>query len=110
VSPISRICKKWFLPNPQPGDRQKTCGTSECQRQWHIYGPDIVSRGIVFEDESQESLEDTCKVLAFVLEEINTEMRCDADEVKTAVRQTLRRFCKKTIKRRLVILPVIMEM
>ena len=31
-----RICKKWFLPNPRLGDRQMTCGSSECQRQWHI--------------------------------------------------------------------------
>lgn len=30
-----RICKKWFVPNPRLGDRQKTCGTPECQRQWH---------------------------------------------------------------------------
>jgi hypothetical protein len=30
-----RICKKWFLPNPRLGDRQKTCGTTECQQQWH---------------------------------------------------------------------------
>lgn len=31
-----RICKKWFLPNPRLGDRQKTCGTPECQSKWHI--------------------------------------------------------------------------
>ena len=31
-----RICKKWFFPDPRLGDRQKTCGTPECQRQWHI--------------------------------------------------------------------------
>lgn len=31
-----RICKEWFLPNPRLGDRQMTCGTPECQRQWHI--------------------------------------------------------------------------
>jgi len=30
-----RICKKWFLPNPRLGDRQKTCGARECQQQWH---------------------------------------------------------------------------
>jgi hypothetical protein len=30
-----RICKKWFLSDPRIGDRQKTCGTPECQRQWH---------------------------------------------------------------------------
>ena len=75
-----------------------------------IYGPDIVSRGFVFEDESQEYLEEARKVVAFALEEINVEMRCDCDEVKTVVRQALRRFCKKTIERRPVILPLIMEM
>jgi hypothetical protein len=31
-----RICKKWFSPDPRLGDRQKTCGTPACQRQWHI--------------------------------------------------------------------------
>ncbi|MDA8414800.1 MAG: ribonuclease J [Desulfobacteraceae bacterium] len=75
-----------------------------------IYGPDIVSRGFVFEDESQEYLEDARQAVIFALEELNSEMRCDAEEVKTAVHQTLRRFCKKTIERRPVILPVIMEM
>jgi len=75
-----------------------------------IYGPDIVSRGFVFEDENQEYLEEARKVVTFALEEMNAEMRCDGDEVKTAVRQALRRFCKKTIERRPVILPVIMEM
>ena len=30
-----RICKKWFLPNPRLGDRQKTCGDPQCQRKRH---------------------------------------------------------------------------
>ena len=30
-----RICRKWFVPNPRLGDRQKTCGVPECQRLWH---------------------------------------------------------------------------
>jgi hypothetical protein len=30
-----RICGKWFSPNPRLGGRQKTCGTDECQKQWH---------------------------------------------------------------------------
>lgn len=75
-----------------------------------IYGPDLVSRGFVFEDESQEYLENARGVVVAALDELNTEMRCDNEEVKTAVRQALRRFCKKTIERRPVILPVIMEM
>ncbi|MDD2539901.1 MAG: ribonuclease J [Desulfuromonadaceae bacterium] len=75
-----------------------------------IYGPDIVSRGFVFEDENQEYLENARTVVTLALEELNAEMRCDGEEVKTAVHQALRRFCKKTIERRPVILPVIMEM
>ncbi len=75
-----------------------------------IYGPDIVSRGFVFEDESQEYLETARCVVTSALDELNEEMRCDAEEVNTTVRQALRRFFKKTIERRPVILPVIMEM
>lgn len=75
-----------------------------------IYGPDIVSRGFVFEDESQDYLETARCVVTDALNELNEEMRCDCEEVKQIVRQALRRFFKKTIERRPVILPVIMEM
>jgi len=75
-----------------------------------IHGPDIVSRGFVFEDESQEYLETARCVVVDALDELNDETRRDSEEVKTAVRQALRRFFKKTIERRPVILPVIMEM
>jgi hypothetical protein len=30
-----RICGKWYRPNPRLGERQRTCGDKECQRQWH---------------------------------------------------------------------------
>lgn len=75
-----------------------------------IYGPDLVSRGFVFEDESKDYLEQARSIVMNALDELNEEMRCDSEEVKQAVRQALRRFFKKTIERRPVILPVIMEM
>ena len=75
-----------------------------------IYGPDIVSRGFVFEDDSQDFLEETRKIVIESLDELNQEMRCDNEEVKLVVRQALRRFFKKTIERRPMILPVVMEM
>jgi ribonuclease J len=75
-----------------------------------IYGPDIVSRGFVFEDESQKYLETARCIVTTALDELSEEMRCDSEEVNTTVRQALRRFFKKTIERRPVILPVIMEM
>jgi ribonuclease J len=75
-----------------------------------IYGPDIVSRGFVFEDESQAYLETARCMVVEAIEELSEEMRCDCEEVNTTVRQVLRRFFKKSIERRPVILPVIMEM
>ena len=29
-----RICRKWFIPNPRVGSRQKTCGSEECKQKW----------------------------------------------------------------------------
>lgn len=75
-----------------------------------IFGPDILSRGFVFEDESREYLAETRSVVVAALDELNTEMRCDNEEVNTVVRQVLRRFFKKSIERRPVILPMILEM
>ena len=30
-----KICGRWYVPDARLGDRQKTCGDPECQRQWH---------------------------------------------------------------------------
>ena len=75
-----------------------------------IYGPDIVSRGFVFEDESQEYLDEAKKVVVDTLALHNTEVMADWSEVKLEVRRVLRRFFNKTIERRPVILPLILEM
>jgi ribonuclease J len=75
-----------------------------------IYGPDIVSRGFVFEDESQEYLDEAKKVVLDTLANVNVEVRGDWGEVKQEVRRILRRFFNKTIERRPVILPLILEM
>jgi ribonuclease J len=75
-----------------------------------IYGPDIVSRGFVFEDESRDYLDAARQVVTNKLSELNVEVMADLNEVKQEVRAVLRRFFKKTIERRPVILPLILEM
>ncbi len=75
-----------------------------------IYGPDIVSRGFVFEDESQEYLEEARKVVTDTLAGMTVEALGEWDEVKLEVRRILRRFFNNTIERRPVILPLILEM
>ena len=75
-----------------------------------IYGPEIITRGVVYEDESQDYLEQARMTARDALLELNAEMRQEPDEVRQALRQTLRRFFKKTVERRPMILPVIMEL
>jgi len=75
-----------------------------------IYGPDISSRGFVFEDESREYLDAAKRVVAECLDGLPPEVRENHDELKQEVRLSLRRFFRKSIERRPVILPIIMEM
>lgn len=30
-----RVCGRWFMPDARLKDRQMTCGSPECKRQWH---------------------------------------------------------------------------
>jgi hypothetical protein len=30
-----RICRRWFVPHPRAGERQRVCGAPDCQRERH---------------------------------------------------------------------------
>lgn len=30
-----RVCRRWYRPDPRLGDRQRTCGSKECKREWN---------------------------------------------------------------------------
>ena len=74
-----------------------------------IYGPDIVTRGLVFEKESAELLEGAKNAVLAMLGTINIEAKTDWLEVKEEIRKTLRRFFNKALERKPVILPLIVE-
>jgi ribonuclease J len=75
-----------------------------------IYGPDIVSRGFVFEDDNRHYLDEAKRIVLETLAADNNEVLADWGEVKLEVRRVLRRFFNRTIERRPVILPLILEM
>jgi ribonuclease J len=75
-----------------------------------IAGPDLVSRGFIFEEAGQEYLERAKGVVVETLQEITAESRTDSMEVKEEVRKALKRFFARTLERRPVIVPFIMEM
>ncbi len=74
-----------------------------------IYGPDIVTRGLVFEEVGPELIENAKEAVLAMLDNINVEARTDQLEVKEEIKKCLRRYFNKALKRRPVILPVVIE-
>lgn len=75
-----------------------------------ISGPDLVSRGFIFEEGGQAYLEQAKEVVLDRLRNIAPESRTDPMEVKEEVRKALKRFFARTLERRPVIIPFVVEM
>ncbi|MGH7798682.1 MAG: ribonuclease J [Candidatus Binatia bacterium] len=74
-----------------------------------VAGPDLVSRGFMSSEESEEVLEHAKKVVLETLSGMNRETRADPAELKEEVRKALRRFFRKKLERHPVVLPYIIE-
>jgi ribonuclease J len=74
-----------------------------------VTGPDIVSRGFVFEDASQELLAEVKDVVLDTLTLMIPEAKGDWSLVSARVRSALKKFINKRMERRPMILPIIME-
>ncbi len=74
-----------------------------------IFGPEIVSRGFVFETETGHLLEDAKCVILEIVEEIGPEVPERTDKIRSQIQKALRKYFSFTIKRRPVILPFILE-
>ena len=74
-----------------------------------MYGPEIVSRGFVFETESGHLLEDAQCVILEIVEEIAFDTPNRVDRIRSKMQTALRQYFFFTIGRRPVILPFIME-
>ena len=74
-----------------------------------VAGPDLISRGFMGVEESEEVLEHAKKVVLETLNGMNREIRTDPAELKEEVRKALRRFFRKKLERRPVVLPYIIE-
>jgi ribonuclease J len=74
-----------------------------------VAGPDMISRGFMSAEESEEVLEHAKKVVLETLGAMNRETRTDPAELKEEVRRALRRFFRKKLERHPVVLPYIIE-
>jgi len=72
-----------------------------------IYGPDIISRGFVFEGQARFILEDAECIVLEVLDELDHPAPIDRTAVESEIARRLKRFFFKVIERSPLITPVI---
>lgn len=74
-----------------------------------IYGPDVVSKGFVFETETGHLLDDAQCVILEIVEDVPPEVPDRAEIIRNRVKSALKQYFFFTIGRRPVILPFIVE-
>jgi ribonuclease J len=74
-----------------------------------VSGPDIISRGFVFEDASQEVITNVKKLLTDTIKELDKDLISDTSLLKAKMRSTLKKYLRNTMERRPMILPIIFE-
>ena len=74
-----------------------------------ISGPEIISRGFVFEDVSQEIISEVRDLMADTLTNIEDDIISDTSLIQAKLRSTLKKYLRNTMDRRPMIMPIIME-
>jgi len=74
-----------------------------------VSGPDIISRGFVFEDASHDIMAKVKDLLTDTIKELDTEIVSDVSLLQAKLRKTLRKFLRNTMERRPMIIPIILE-
>lgn len=74
-----------------------------------VHGPEIVSRGFVFETETGHLIEDAKCIILEIIEEVGLEVPQRADKIRSMIQTALRKHFAFTISRRPIILPFILE-
>lgn len=75
-----------------------------------LYGPDIVTRGVVTENGAEALIDGARDEVLRALEEAGAGARSDTTEMQTEIRRVVRRYFNKRIDRKPMIVPVLMEL
>ena len=83
--------------------------TIDAQNGEILAGPDLISRGFVYEDESRDFLEEAADRVADALEELERDRVTDWATIKKKCRRTLGEYVWQETQRRPMIMPIVME-
>ena len=74
-----------------------------------VSGPDIISRGFVFEDASQDIINEVRDLMSATLSGLQDDIISDVSLMQSKLRSTLKKYLRNTMDRRPMIMPIIME-
>lgn len=74
-----------------------------------LSGPDIISRGFIFEDASQDVITDVRELVLNTLKGIDRELISDSSLLQAKLRSVLKKYLRNTMERRPMIMPIIFE-
>lgn len=74
-----------------------------------VSGPDIISRGFIFEGASPEVIEEVKRIVSDALKEMDRELITDSTLLKDRLRSVLKKYLRNTMQRRPMIMPIIVE-
>jgi ribonuclease J len=74
-----------------------------------VSGPEIISRGFIFEDASQDVINNVRELLTETIQGLEREVVSDSSLLKAKLRSTLKKYLRNTMDRRPMIMPIIFE-
>ena len=74
-----------------------------------VSGPDIISRGFIFEDASQEILNDVRELVYITVKDLDSELIADKSLIQAKIRSVLKKYLRNTMERMPMIMPIIYE-
>ncbi|KAF0144719.1 MAG: ribonuclease J [Nitrospirae bacterium] len=74
-----------------------------------VSGPDIITRGFVFEDASPELINDLNILVSDTLNGLDREIMSDSSLIKAKIRSVLKKYLRNTMQKTPMIVPIIFE-
>ncbi|MDH4232191.1 MAG: ribonuclease J, partial [Nitrospirota bacterium] len=74
-----------------------------------VSGPDIISRGFIFEDVSQEIINYVKELVYTTVKDLDSEMIADKSLVQAKIRSVLKKYLRNSMDRKPMIMPIIYE-
>jgi len=74
-----------------------------------VVGPDIVTRGFIYEESSQQILEEVRELVSNTIKELDPEVTSDQSLLQARLRNVVKKYFRNKMDRRPMIMPIIIE-